>query len=179
MSTVLRSLSPAKLAAVALVVASAFGTCARADSNLNCDAYAGAAVAQNQQNVTLNCGFTGAGWMSDFNAHRNWCLSPGVEITDISIEDKNRQTALAECANKAQASQQACSVYAQTAIDAAQKAQAAGCGFGGSAWTLDFNEHFSWCLQAGQTERDNESSARHNQLVGCVTAKNLPIQLSD
>jgi len=179
MSAALHSLAPAKSAAIALVLASAFSTEACADSNLNCDAYAGAAVAQNQQNITLNCGFTGAGWLSDFNAHRNWCLSPGVQITDISIEDQNRQAALAQCATKAQANQQACSVYAQTAINAAQNAQAAGCGFSGSAWTLNFNEHFSWCVQAQQTERDSEASARHNQLVGCMTAKNVPIQLSD
>jgi hypothetical protein len=51
-------------------------TGARASANLNCDAYAATAVAQNQQNENFKCGFTGSAWSSDFNAHRTWCLAP-------------------------------------------------------------------------------------------------------
>jgi hypothetical protein len=73
---------------------------ARADSNLNCDAYADAAVAQNQQNITLGCGFAGPAWSDDFAAHRNWCLAPATGMPNLTSEDQARTSALARCSNK-------------------------------------------------------------------------------
>lgn len=167
----LHSIRPAAIAAAVVTVSCMLGTGAFADSNLNCDAYAGAAVAENQQNIAQNCGFTGPGWQSDFNAHRAWCLSPAVHMADLTTEDQARQTALAQCANKAAADQQACTSYAELAVWAAQQSIANNCGFSGSGWQQDFGAHFSWCLGAAQAARDVEANARKNQLIGCLSAK--------
>lgn len=69
----------------------------RADPNLNCDAYAKAAVAEQQQNIQLQCGFGGLVWRDDYQAHFDWCQSAGVGITDISGADQFRVNALAQC----------------------------------------------------------------------------------
>lgn len=52
-----------------MILVATFVAPAAADANLNCDAYAGAAVAQNQQNLAQNCGFGGGRWLSNFKAH--------------------------------------------------------------------------------------------------------------
>jgi hypothetical protein len=73
---------------------------ARADTNLNCDAYAAAAVAQNQQNIALGCGLTGLAWSNDHAGHRNWCLAPATKMPNLTHEDDARTSALAQCGNK-------------------------------------------------------------------------------
>lgn len=73
---------------------------ARADSNLNCDAYAAAAVAQHQQNIALGCGFTGAAWSNDHAGHRNWCFAPATKMANLTHEDGARVSALALCSDK-------------------------------------------------------------------------------
>lgn len=70
---------------------------ARADANLNCDAYATAAVGENQQNVALGCGFVGPAWSNDFPGHRGWCLLPATEMSDLVREDNARVVALEQC----------------------------------------------------------------------------------
>jgi hypothetical protein len=70
---------------------------ANADTNLNCDAYAKAAIAEQQQNLQLGCGFSGPAWQDNYQAHFAWCQSPGIGITHISGEDASRLNALAQC----------------------------------------------------------------------------------
>ena len=144
---------------------------AAADANLNCSAYAGAAVAENQQNISQKCGFTGGGWSNDFNAHASWCLLPATKMADLVAQDKARQQALTQCANKAVEAEKSCQTYAQAAVGAVAAANGMGCGFSGGGWTGDYAAHFNWCLTAPQSARDQETAARKNQLNGCITAK--------
>ncbi len=144
---------------------------AAADANLNCSAYAGAAVAENKQNISQKCGFTGSGWSNDFNAHASWCLLPSTKMADLVTQDKARQQALTQCANKAAEAEKACQGYAQTAVGVIAAANGMACGFSGGGWTGDYAAHFNWCLTAPQSARDKETAARKNQLNGCITAK--------
>jgi hypothetical protein len=73
---------------------------ARADTNLNCDAYAAAAVAQNQQNIAWGCGLTGLAWSNDLIGHRNWCLAPATKMPNLTHEDNARTSALAQCGDR-------------------------------------------------------------------------------
>ena len=75
-------------------------TDARADASLNCDAYAHAAVTQNQQNLALGCGFVGLAWSNDFAGHRDWCLAPATKMLNVTSEDIARASALASCGSK-------------------------------------------------------------------------------
>lgn len=142
-----------------------------ANPNLNCNAYAGAAVAQQQQNTAQGCGFGGGRWSADFNGHFQWCAAPGIEMEQLVAEDTARQNALVDCANRAIQAQQACQAYAQQAVGAADAASANACGFAGGAWSTTYAGHFNWCLTAPQSARDQETAARSNQLQGCIAAK--------
>jgi hypothetical protein len=144
---------------------------ANADANLNCDAYAGAAVAQNQQNITMGCGLAGGRWSADFNGHRNWCLSAGVKMESLTAEDTARQNALAQCAAKPAENQQACQTYANRAVMAAGAAAQRSCGFQGGSWITDYGPHFDWCLTAPQSSRDQQDQMRAAQLQGCLDAQ--------
>ena len=160
-----------RIGAAVLLLSFASPTGAEADSNLNCDAYAGAAVAQNQQNENLGCGFGGAAWSSDFNAHRQWCRAPGTKMESLTAEDKARSAALAQCGAKPKLDQAACATFAKKAVMAADAAAKRKCGFGGGRWTADYGSHFNWCLSASQPARDQEDQARANQLQGCLDAQ--------
>jgi hypothetical protein len=149
---------------------------AQADTNLNCDAYAGAATAQNQQNETLNCGFSGLAWSGDFEAHRKWCLAPGTKMHNLTAEDNARKHALAQCAAKPKLDQAACQTFAKRAVTAADAAAKHGCGFGGNRWLVDYGAHFNWCLSASEAARDDEDHARANQLQGCLDAQSAALE---
>jgi hypothetical protein len=140
---------------------------ATADPNLNCDAYAGAAVAQQLQNMAQGCGFAGPAWSTDFAGHRNWCLAPATTMANLAAEDQARQSALAQCASKPKVDQAACQTYANRALMVANAAAQRQCGFGGGRWSLDYGTHFDWCLGAPQSARDQEDKARTDQFDAC------------
>jgi hypothetical protein len=144
---------------------------ALADANLNCDAYAGAAVAQQQQNLAQGCGFSGPAWSADFAAHRNWCLSPATKMANLTNENNARNAALAQCAAKPKLDQQACQTYANRAVTVAKAAAERSCGFKGGRWVADYATHFNWCLSASQGARDQEDKARTDQLDACAATQ--------
>lgn len=162
----------------ALIMPLLLTTGALADANLNCDAYAGAAVAQNQQNESFKCGFSGSAWSGDFNAHRQWCLAPATKMQNLTAEDNARKQALAQCAEKPMLDQAACQVFAKKAMIAADAAAKRGCGFGGNRWLVDYGAHFNWCLSASQGARDQEDQARTNQLQGCLDSQAAAVEKS-
>jgi hypothetical protein len=149
---------------------------ALADANLNCDAYAGMAVADNEQNKNFACGFSGPAWSSDFNGHRAWCLQDATKMANLTAEDKARKAALAQCAKKPAQAQQACQGYAQQAVNQAKEATAMKCGFSGGRWVADYAAHFSFCLSANEGARAGEAKARTDQLFGCLSAANAKRQ---
>ena len=92
-------------------------------------------------------------------------------MADLVAQDKARQQALTQCANKAVEAEKACQDYAQNAVGVIAAANGMGCGFSGGRWTGDYAAHFNWCLTAPQSDRNQETAARTNQLNGCITAK--------
>ncbi len=156
------------VAAILLSPASAF-----ADANLNCNAYAGAAIAEVKQNAAESCGFTGNRWLNDFKAHFDWCAAAGTTMANLVAEDKAREDALTQCANKAVQAQQACQSYAQLAVGEAAAAAENSCGFSGGGWSSDYAAHFNWCLTASEAARKQENVARANQIAGCLSAKKV------
>ena len=149
---------------------------ALADANLNCDAYAATAVADNEQNKTFSCGLSGPAWSGDFNAHRAWCLQDATKMANLTAEDKARKAALAQCAQKPAQAQQACQGYADQAVKQAKEATVMKCGFSGGRWAADYAGHFNWCLSANEGARAGEVKARTDQLFGCLSAFNAKRQ---
>jgi hypothetical protein len=136
---------------------------------LNCQAYAAVAIAQQEQNIQMKCGFTGGRWSDDFNGHFKWCQT--ATMAKLTAEDKARKGALAQCAKKPQEDQQACQAYAAEAVKQQKANKAKNCGLKGGAWSEDFTTHFGWCLMSSPGQRASENNARNQQLAGCFTAK--------
>ena len=64
----------------------------------NCDWYVKTALEQQQRNVQLKCGFSGAEWSVDKDAHSDWCAKVGPDDSRASAQ--KREAALAQCAAK-------------------------------------------------------------------------------
>ena len=64
-----------------------------------CQAYAQMAMSSNEQNLARGCGFTGPRWLSDFQAHYNWCL--GVPQLFADMEANGRADQLRQCGTHA------------------------------------------------------------------------------
>lgn len=162
------------LSAVAMVSA-------QADPNLNCDAYAKAAVAEQQQNLQLGCGLTGLPWQDNYQVHFNWCQSPGIGIMDISGADQFRLGALAQCkqaknqsaARPANApTERACNNYRDLMIGLSKENTQLKCGYTDSRFDNNPQGHFNWCWN-GPTHKQVEAAYEYTQqLIDQCKAKN-------
>lgn len=157
------------MSAAGLLLLAACSVPDAAAEQLNCQAYAAVAVAQQEQNVQMKCGLTGGRWSSDFKGHFQWCQTS--TMAKLTAEDKARKAALAKCAQKPQEDQQACQAYAAEAVKQQKANTAKNCGLKGGAWSEDYATHFGWCLKASPSQRASENNARNQQLAGCFTAK--------
>lgn len=153
----------AALAAACLVLSGE----ARADQNLNCDAYAAAAVAQQNENLALRCGFAGGAWSADYAGHRAWCLQPGVAMANLTHEDRARADGLKLCKQK----QAACVDYAALAVEQNRSNRRFGCGLAGGRWSDNASGHRDWCMTANADETTGESRARQTALSQCTLQK--------
>jgi hypothetical protein len=155
--------------AAGLLLLAALNGAASAKEQLNCQAYAALAVAQQEQNIQMNCGFAGGRWSADFNGHYAWCQT--ATMAKLTTEDKARKQALAQCAKKPQEDQQACQAYADEAVKQQKANKAKNCGLKGGAWSEDYAGHFGWCLKASTSQRAGANNSRNEQLAGCFSAK--------
>lgn len=136
---------------------------ARADSSLDCDAYATKAIAQQKENQSLRCGFVGHAWTADVQAHRSWCQLPEVHMANLVLEDNARTEALLAC----QQQTAACDQYAALAHEQNQAAE--GCGFSGARWHDDVDQHRAWCMTAAPAAVLAEAVARNKAILDCDT----------
>lgn len=61
----------------------------------SCDAYAKAAVQNNEENIRRGCGYLGLRWSSDYTGHFNWCM--GVDDATAQRESRAREEDLRKC----------------------------------------------------------------------------------
>jgi hypothetical protein len=64
----------------------------------NCDWYVKTALEQQQRNLKMKCGFSGADWSVDKNAHAAWCASVGPDVSRATAQ--KREAELGQCAAK-------------------------------------------------------------------------------
>jgi len=75
------------LAAILGAVGLASGAAAQA----NCETYGKLAIQQQQENVTLKCGFTGPEWSPDLGAHTGWCGTVGPDQWKAQLQARKQQ----------------------------------------------------------------------------------------
>ncbi|NOX81786.1 MAG: hypothetical protein GXP06_02120, partial [Alphaproteobacteria bacterium] len=149
---------PVRRGIIALPFALAIYIAPVSAEELNCSAYATKAVAQNQQNQDMGCGFEGGAWLSDFDAHFNWCRT--TNMAGLTTEDNARAAALKSCvvdqkdAEKAAEAERAaaeaervaaeaaqrqkidsCQSYARSAVEQQAINASRQCGFSGGGWS--------------------------------------------
>ena len=151
-----------------------------------CDQYAKSAVAQAQKNLQNKCGYTGPVWVTDYNAHYNWCLLVPNQMANDGRT--GRDADLAKCSSgpkmiemqplpfeppgmapgdKMQTTQQACTSYANDSVAQHKENLAKGCGFPPPRWSADHQGHYQWCLSAPPGLAKAESQARQAELATC------------
>ncbi len=88
----------AKLSASAALMVASLGFTApnaRAANAAVCTAYAQGAVFQQNKNLAMNCGYTGARWSKNYGAHYAWCL--GAPYGAVQAEGNARKSMLQQC----------------------------------------------------------------------------------
>ena len=64
----------------------------------NCDWYVKTALEQQQRNLKLKCGLSGAEWSADKGAHATWCASVSPDASKATAQ--KREADLGKCAAK-------------------------------------------------------------------------------
>ena len=64
----------------------------------NCDWYVRTSLEQQQRNLKLKCGLSGAEWTADKGAHAAWCASVSPDASKAAAQ--KREAELGKCAPK-------------------------------------------------------------------------------
>ena len=158
-----------------LIVAMAlFGTSAsvvKAGPGLNCDAYAKAAVKQAKENKQRSCHYKGSLWSSSYNGHKNWCLSAGVKMANLTWGDRERARLLNECKTlkgKQQVTHRAkeklCLRLAREKRTL-QKQVKKSCGKG--SWPASLKQDVDHCMKISPAGQVQANTKLRNQRLAC------------
>lgn len=133
-----------------------------------CAGYARDAVAQQNENLSQQCGLSGPRWHSSFSNHSRWCSGASTETA--RAEQAIRTRGLRECAlaktSPAQLLQDKktrfCETYANVAV-AAASGDVAACDLAGPQYSTDVAVHRNWCIE--QVRGDTRTSTPGRTLV--------------
>ncbi|HET9474171.1 MAG TPA: hypothetical protein VFO82_09770 [Steroidobacteraceae bacterium] len=153
----MQTLPQSDFATAGVMVVVALLQAAAAHGASGCEQYARNAVAEQRQNLTLFCGFSGPRWTSDYQGHLGWCASSRQDSVDA--EANARRGDLANCGR--------CRNYARDAVNANQQNSSNQCGFTGASWSADSRGHFNWCMASRPESADGEAHARTTALGKC------------
>ena len=165
----LKTIATGRNALIAATVAIVFAAApASAGDPVSCGIYAGSAVAQQQQNISNGCGFTGPRWHQNQAAHFSWCLS--VSPAAANAERSARFNQLQSCTGGGGggAAHRRCNIYALVAIGQQNANASSNCGFVGARWQTNYNAHYNWCRNTPKNVARAETQARMQQLRSCA-----------
>ncbi len=60
-----------------------------------------------------------------------------------------------------------CNEYANQAVISASQNATFHCGFTGSRWSFNYQEHYGWCVTASHSQTVSERLIRKNGIVSC------------
>ncbi|MBY6162257.1 WSC domain-containing protein [Mameliella alba] len=120
-----------------------------------CTEYAGAAVWQQQQNLTVPCGQSGPDWHLDRDRHFAWCMAaaPG----QAQAARQARFDVLTRCKSPSDAKYQQCQTYADHAMSQVRRNKDWNCGIDPNGtnpqWSLTRAFHVDWCVKSTDAAR--------------------------
>jgi len=85
-------------AATSALAVLAAATVAASPASASCDWYVKTALEQQQRNLKLKCGFSGAEWSLDKASHTTWCSSVSPETSRTTAQ--KREADLTKCSAK-------------------------------------------------------------------------------
>ena len=133
-----------------------------------CEQYAHTAIAQFNQKNSSGCNVSGPEWHGNYDNHLKWCRGVGQPALWQSETDKRAST-LARCQSGPDA--QACRIYTQSAIDQYNENVSRKCGLNDQHWHKNYGQHYNWCLNVLQSQRESEMKFRANGLAACGAAQ--------
>ncbi|MFZ0257539.1 MAG: hypothetical protein WAN46_18290 [Gammaproteobacteria bacterium] len=136
---------------------------AAAGDDIYCARYARNAVAQNEENISKQCGLTGPRWHSDHNHHSAWCIKVSGNLA--GAENQARLQALNRCAGWEISAHDRCEGYSTVAMHQNHLAQ--GCGLSGPRWHSDYGPHYRWCMKVHEFHAHWEEVQRQRGLESC------------
>lgn len=135
-----------------------------------CQQYAETAVAQQQENMSRQCGFESGRWSKDYTGHFQWCQQVPQHLAERESQLRNKALRN-ECRPDSGSGgilepddRRRCQQYAETAVAQQQDNQKRQCGFQGGRWSADYAGHFAWCRQVPSVLAERETLSRTQAL---------------
>ena len=141
-------------------------TDARGDQG-DCARFTIEALDANDDNLSNRCGLTGPLWSSVYAEHYSRCLdgSPRRRARD---SDERKQSLDACMQLAARGGELACDHYGRMSVAESATNLTNACGFGGAAWSGDYNTHVRWCRAAKRAAITDQIAGRERQLLECL-----------
>jgi hypothetical protein len=139
--------------------------CRREPKAFQCNEYAINANGAHRSNLSGGCGFSGARWQDNYDAHLAWCISAPAEL--VNHESNVRFAMLGICGRQQPFVR--CDEYARRAAAQVAEANRRQCGFGGPRWTPSYDNHLSWCIGVPEDFAASEAREREGPLSQCRT----------
>ena len=141
---------------------------ASTDADPKCDHYARISLVQVETAHKAHCAVPPGDrrWSPDGDVHKQACLQAPSRV--LPAEIANRETVLTACLANAGQTEQACTGYADKALQQVRDASANACGLTGRSWSSSRAQHLQWCADANPADRLAEIDSRTQQLAACA-----------
>lgn len=135
--------------------------------DIACPIYGLTAVAQQEQNINYNCGYSGPEWNSDPHYHSRWCVNVG--LGPASAGTSKRVNMLMKCkgVQYPAGADKWCNIYSISAVAQNAANLSTSCGLSGPEWRSDYSYHYKWCVKVPKANSVSGMNFRRNALMKC------------
>ena len=130
-----------------------------------CTDYAAEAVSMFQKGIDNRCEVEESRrWNASRSRHYAWCLD--ASAAERKAEAAARKSDVDGCIKRA-VLRKTCDEYAEAAVSQALRNERQRCGFRGVSWSKYSDDHFDFCMQADDADREDEAANRDRDLKTC------------
>lgn len=138
-----------------------------AGDDVACPIYGQTAVAQQEQNLKYNCGYSGPEWNSDPQYHSSWCMNVDLGLAEAGTA--KRVDMLLQCSGVQYpaGADKWCNIYSILAVGQNTANLETSCGLSGPEWRSDYAYHYSWCVKVPKLSSMSGMNLRRDALMKC------------